>query len=53
MINDPTDVIHEALMGLTPQHPSLGHEPDHKIIYRRDLTNSESMTAIGFAGSGM
>lgn len=44
MVNDPTDVIHEALMGLTLQHSSLGHEPEHKIIYRRDLTNSERRT---------
>jgi hypothetical protein len=44
MTNDPTDVIYEALMGLTPQHPSLSHEPEHKIIYRRGLTNSERRT---------
>ena len=44
MINDPTNIIHEALIRLTLQHPSLSHEPEHMIIYRRDLTNSEKRT---------
>ena len=41
MINNPTNVTHEALMGLTLQHPSLSYELEHKIIYPRDLANSE------------
>ena len=53
MINDPTNIIHEALMGLTLQHPSLSHELEHKIIYHRPgQFRDKSMTAIGFAGGG-
>ena len=49
------DAVHEALKGLTQQHPAtLAYAPTHKIVYRRNLTDfrREHVTTIGFSGSG-
>jgi hypothetical protein len=54
LINDPTDAINEAAIGLTELHPFLSYEVKHKIVYRSDLESfrGKRVTTIGFAGGG-
>jgi hypothetical protein len=53
-INDPTDAINEAAIGLTEHNPNLCYSPTHKIVYRSDLDTFRKahVTTIGFAGGG-
>lgn len=54
LINDPNESIHEALTGLTLQHPQLSYARKHKIVYRSDLESfrEKHVTTIGFSGGG-
>ena len=36
LINDPQDVVAEALLGIEAAHPDLRVDHQHKIIYRGD-----------------
>jgi len=36
LINDPQDVVAEALLGMEAAHPELQVDHDHKVIYRGD-----------------
>ncbi|KAK4629002.1 Dihydroxyacetone kinase 1 [Fulvia fulva] len=53
-INDPSDAINEALIGLTHLKPNLSYNKEYKIIYRNDLCSfsKSHVTTIGFAGGG-
>jgi hypothetical protein len=53
-INDPSDAINEAAIGLTEYNPNLSYSPTHKIVYRSDLGTfrKDHVTTIGFAGGG-
>jgi hypothetical protein len=53
-INDPTDAINEAAIGLTEHYPRLSYSPAHKIVYRSDLDSfrNDHVTTIGFGGGG-
>jgi len=35
LINDPQNVVAEALLGIEAAHPDLTVDHQHKIIYRR------------------
>ena len=53
-INEPTDAINEAAIGLTEHYPGLSYSPAHKIVYRSDLDEFRKghVTTIGFGGGG-
>lgn len=53
-INDPAEVIVDALAGLTYLQPKLSCNPEHKVLYRNDLAefSQHHVTTIGFAGGG-
>ena len=36
LINDPQNVVAEALLGIEAAHPDLNVDHQHKIIYRGD-----------------
>lgn len=53
-INEPTDAINEAAIGLTEHFPYLSYSLAHKILYRSDLDEfrKDHVTTIGFGGGG-
>jgi len=53
-INDPTDAIDEAAIGLTEHTLNISYALKHKIVYRSDLDTfrKDHVTTIGFAGGG-
>jgi hypothetical protein len=53
-INNTSDAINEAALGLTEHNPGLSYSPTHKITYRSDLDTfrEDHVTTIGFAGGG-
>ncbi|TKA81789.1 hypothetical protein B0A55_02152 [Friedmanniomyces simplex] len=53
-INDPTEAINDALIGLTHLKPSLSYNREYKTVYRNDLPTfvQDHVTTIGFAGGG-
>ena len=36
LINDPADVVAEALRGIEAAHPDLRVDHEHRLIYRAD-----------------
>lgn len=52
LINDPTDVVAEALRGMAAAHPDLRVDQDHKIVYRRDAPVAGKVGLISGGGSG-
>lgn len=53
-INNTSDTINEASIGLTEHNTNLSYSPTHKIVYRSDLDTfrRDHVTTIGFAGGG-
>lgn len=53
-INDPSEAVNEAAIGLAEHHSNLSYSPSHKILYRSDLESfrEDHVTTIGFAGGG-
>ncbi|KAF2774534.1 Dak kinase [Teratosphaeria nubilosa] len=53
-INDASDAISDACVGLTYLKPSLSYDREYKIVYRSDLSDfaRNHVTTIGFAGGG-
>jgi hypothetical protein len=53
-INNTSDTINEAALGLTEHNSGLAYSPTHKIVYRSDLESfrKDHVTTIGFAGGG-
>ncbi|MDQ1536007.1 MAG: phosphoenolpyruvate---glycerone phosphotransferase subunit DhaK [Actinomycetota bacterium] len=52
LINDPQDVVAEALRGLEAAHPDLSVDHHHKIIYRGDAPRRDKVGIISGGGSG-
>jgi phosphoenolpyruvate---glycerone phosphotransferase subunit DhaK len=52
LINDPQDVVVEALQGVEAAHPDLRVDHQHKIIYRGDAPRRDKVGIISGGGSG-
>ena len=52
LINDPQDVVAEALQGIEAAHPDLRVDHQHKIIYRGDTPRPDKVGIISGGGSG-
>jgi dihydroxyacetone kinase-like protein len=52
LINDPADVVSEALRGIAAAHPELRVDQHHKIIYRGDAPVSGKVGLVSGGGSG-
>jgi dihydroxyacetone kinase-like protein len=52
LINDPGDVVAEALHGMDAAHPDLRIDHDHMIIYRADAPVAGKVGLISGGGSG-
>ena len=52
LINDPQDVVAEALQGIEAAHPDLRVDHQHKIIYRGDRPRTDKVGIISGGGSG-
>jgi dihydroxyacetone kinase-like protein len=52
LINDPANVVSEALLGVEAAHPDLRVDHEHKIIYRGDAPSSGKVGLISGGGSG-
>src|SRR5580765_6529965 len=52
LINDPNDVVVEALLGIEAAHPDLRVDHHQKIIYRGDAPREGKVALISGGGSG-
>jgi phosphoenolpyruvate---glycerone phosphotransferase subunit DhaK len=52
LINDPADVVAEALRGIALAHPELRVDHEHRIIYRADAPVQGKVGLISGGGSG-
>jgi dihydroxyacetone kinase-like protein len=52
LINEPQDVVAEALLGMEAAHPDLRVDHQHKIIYRGDAPRHGKVGIISGGGSG-
>lgn len=52
LINDPADVVAEALRGIAIAHPELRVDHAHRIVYRGDAPVSGKVGLISGGGSG-
>src|SRR4249920_1414185 len=52
LINDPNDVVVEALQGIEAAHPELRVDHENKIIYRGDAPRPGKVGLISGGGSG-
>ena len=52
LINDPANVVAEALLGIEAAHPDLLVDHQHKIIYRGDSPRQGKVGLISGGGSG-
>jgi dihydroxyacetone kinase-like protein len=52
LINDPADVVSEALLGIEAAHPDLRVDHQHKIVYRGDSPRPGKVGLISGGGSG-
>lgn len=52
LINDPNNVVAEALLGIEAAHPDLQVDHDNKIIYRSDTPKRNKVSIISGGGSG-
>jgi dihydroxyacetone kinase-like protein len=52
LINDPADVVAEALLGIELAHPELRVDHEHKVIYRGDAPRPGKVGLISGGGSG-
>ena len=52
LINDPADVVAEALLGVAAAHPELRVDHENKIIYRGDAPRPGKVGLISGGGSG-
>jgi phosphoenolpyruvate---glycerone phosphotransferase subunit DhaK len=52
LINDPLNVVAEALQGMEAVHPDLRVDHQHKIIYRGDAPRRDKVGIISGGGSG-
>jgi dihydroxyacetone kinase-like protein len=52
LINDPADVVSEALLGVAAAHPELRVDHVNKIVYRADAPVQGKVALISGGGSG-
>ena len=52
LINDPADVVSEALRGMAAAHPELRVDHAHKVIYRGDAPVQGKVGLLSGGGSG-
>lgn len=52
LINDPADVIKEALLGIEAAHPDLRVDHANKVIYRHDAPRPGKVGLVSGGGSG-
>jgi phosphoenolpyruvate---glycerone phosphotransferase subunit DhaK len=52
LINDPADVVSEALLGIAAAHPELRVDHDHKIVYRGTGPVPGKVGLVSGGGSG-
>jgi phosphoenolpyruvate---glycerone phosphotransferase subunit DhaK len=52
LINDPADVVTEALRGMALAHPEIRVDHEHKIVYRKDAPVSGKVGLISGGGTG-
>src|SRR4029450_8906082 len=52
LINNPQDIVAEALQGIETAHPDLRVDHQHKIIYRGDAPRPHKVGIISGGGSG-
>jgi dihydroxyacetone kinase-like protein len=52
LINDPADVVSEALLGIEAAHPDLRVDHQNKIVYRGDTPRPAKVALISGGGSG-
>ncbi|MDQ1730114.1 MAG: phosphoenolpyruvate---glycerone phosphotransferase subunit DhaK [Pseudonocardiales bacterium] len=52
LINDPQNVVAEALLGIEAAHPHLRVDHEHKIVYRGDGPRRGKVGIISGGGSG-
>ena len=52
LLNDPDDVVKEALLGMAAAHPDLRVDHENKIILRGDTPRSGKVGIISGGGSG-
>ena len=53
LINDPNDVVTEALHGIEAAHPELNVDHQHKVIYRGDAPKRGKVGIVSGGGSGV
>ena len=52
LVNDPADVVKEALLGIEAAHPDLRVDHPNKIVYRTDAPADGKVGLISGGGSG-
>lgn len=52
MINDPDEVVADALRGIDAAHPQLRVDHDHKVIYRAEPKADGKVALVSGGGSG-
>ncbi|MEN3265996.1 dihydroxyacetone kinase subunit DhaK [Pseudonocardia sp.] len=52
LINEPADVVSEALLGIAAAHPELRVDHENKIVYRADAPVRGKVALISGGGSG-
>lgn len=52
LINDPDDVVSEALLGIDAAHPELRVDHEQKVIYRAEPTRRGKVAIVSGGGSG-
>jgi dihydroxyacetone kinase-like protein len=52
LINDPANVVADALRGMAAAHPELRVDHEHRIVYRADAPESGKVGLISGGGSG-
>jgi dihydroxyacetone kinase-like protein len=52
LINDPADVVAEALRGMAAAHPELRVDHEHRIVYRADAPVQGKVGLLSGGGSG-
>jgi dihydroxyacetone kinase-like protein len=52
LINDPQDVVAEALLGIEAARPEVRVDHANRIIYRRDVPKADKVGLVSGGGSG-
>ena len=52
VLNDPQDVVAEALLGMEAAHPELRIDHTHRVVYRADAPRRGKVALVSGGGSG-